>query len=195
MKDNLKFLSTLFLLRAVLTDKPLLPLSSIQFPGDPLELDGRRYTSVDLNVLDQELILRDGNDALTVTGEEDWPADRWDALREGLYDKVRGAVHDNAYDILLRCMDMAFRTGKKVEAARPVWVLVCTNNEGEVVSAERFISSEAARKAMLADMKAEADDLRLSGWDDDDISEDADARNARLLKDGEVIYTWHVSKV
>lgn len=194
MKDNLKFLSTLFLLRAVLTDKPLLPLPSIQFPGDPLELDGRRYTSVDLNVFDQELTLRDGNDALTVTGEEDWPADRWDALREGLYDKVRGAVHDNAYDILLRCMDLAFRTGKKVEAGRPVWVLVCTNNEGEVVSAERYCSPDLARRAMRAQLKAEADDLYSSGYDVEDVTEEVHGANACLLKDGEVVYTWHVSK-
>lgn len=119
-KDNLKFLSILFLILARSCGK-----KTITFPNSPFEFDGKSYVAAGVGS-DQSLTLYSGHgktltDFLTVTGEEDWPDGIWDDIFRGLYVSTLRQTQDTNDDIddMLAMMDQVFNQGKTVGESRP----------------------------------------------------------------------------
>lgn len=198
MKDNIKFLSILFILQARMKGS-----SATVFPDKPITLDGKRYVGASVNNELQNITLAesDGENVtalLTVDGSEDWNDKRWDALRDGVLRATcagrnpNNRLVDEDHDMLVRCIDLAFNQGKAVESARPKYILTCITGEGKLASAEVFSTPEKARKAMGEQVLSEKMDLENSGYDN--VTHNIEACHAVVAKDGEPIYTWDITK-
>lgn len=200
MKDNLKFLSILFILQARMKGD-----NAIVFPDKPFLLDGKRYVGASVN-RDMQLLSRDESEGTTVTGlltvdgSEDWDDRRWDELRDGiLRSTCKGAdpaarLTDDDCDMLLRCIDLAFTQGKAVGAKQKRWILTCIDGEGKLVSVESFHTMEDGMETMRKQVLAEQQDLENSGYDAIayDIHGNA-TLHAEVTRGSETVYTWDLT--